>query len=188
MNTHVRDNLNETSAATVTTAGDLTYADAANSMGSRLAIGSATTRLVSTGSAPVWRSSSFDYESGSTTETATSWEDLAGDNYWYGFGATLQVSLTTGTAAVVFISAQLANSTGGASTIMGYRVSGASTVAAADYRSIRYESSNANDVARFGAAYLHTGLTAGTNTFIPQGQVTAGTGTMAVAQIGVLAL
>lgn len=41
MNTYVRDNLSETCPATVTAAGDITYADAANSMGSRLAKGTA---------------------------------------------------------------------------------------------------------------------------------------------------
>ncbi len=62
MNTHIRDNLLETSAATVTTAGDLAYADAANSMGTRLAIGAADTILTSTGTAPAWAGSGWaDY-------------------------------------------------------------------------------------------------------------------------------
>ena len=43
-----------TAAATVTTAGDLFYADAATSMGSRLAIGAANKPLVSSGKAPTW--------------------------------------------------------------------------------------------------------------------------------------
>lgn len=54
MNT-LRDDLLRTSAATVTTAGDITYANAANSMGSRLAIGTAGFLMGSDGSAPVWR-------------------------------------------------------------------------------------------------------------------------------------
>ena len=54
MNSAIRDNLLETSASTVTTAGDLAYADAANSMGSRLAIGAVDTVLVSSGSDPTW--------------------------------------------------------------------------------------------------------------------------------------
>ena len=62
LNPHIRDNLLETSAATVTTAGDLAYADAANSMGSRLAIGAAETILTSTGTAPAWAGSGWaDY-------------------------------------------------------------------------------------------------------------------------------
>ena len=35
----IKDNINETCAATANAAGDLVYSDAANSMGSRLAIG-----------------------------------------------------------------------------------------------------------------------------------------------------
>ncbi len=54
MNSAIRDNFLETSAATVTTAGDLAFADAANSMGSRLAIGAVDTVLVSSGAAPTW--------------------------------------------------------------------------------------------------------------------------------------
>ena len=62
MNAHIRDNLLETCPATVTTAGDITYADAANSMGSRLGIGAANTILTSNGSAPTWAGSDWaDY-------------------------------------------------------------------------------------------------------------------------------
>ena len=65
MNTHIRDNLLETCPATVTTAGDITYADAANSMGSRLGIGAANTILTSSGSAPTWAGSDWaDYTPG----------------------------------------------------------------------------------------------------------------------------
>ena len=60
MNTHVRDNLNETCAPTAAAGGDIVYADAANSMGSRLAIGDAGTVLISNGSAPTW-DNQFDY-------------------------------------------------------------------------------------------------------------------------------
>ena len=75
-NTHLRDNLLETSAATATTAGDLVYADAANSMGSRLGIGAAHGLLVSTGSAPVWRVPATDSDTGSDADTHTSYTTL----------------------------------------------------------------------------------------------------------------
>ncbi len=55
LNTHLRDNLNETSAATVTTAGDIAFADAANSMGSRLGISANSFHLTSDATQPVWR-------------------------------------------------------------------------------------------------------------------------------------
>ncbi len=53
MNTHLRDNLLETSTAKVTTAGDLTYATGATAL-SRLAIGTANQFLVGGASAPAW--------------------------------------------------------------------------------------------------------------------------------------
>ena len=59
MNVHLRDNLLETSAAAVTTAGDITYADAANSM-TRLGIGGAGVVLTSDGSTPSWDANVFD--------------------------------------------------------------------------------------------------------------------------------
>jgi hypothetical protein len=59
MNVHVRDNLLETSAAQVTTAGDITHADAANSM-IRLGIGGAGAVLTSDGSTPSWDATAFD--------------------------------------------------------------------------------------------------------------------------------
>ena len=54
-NAQIRDNFLETSAATVTTAGDIAFADAANSMGSRVGIGANSSHLVSDGSSPIWR-------------------------------------------------------------------------------------------------------------------------------------
>jgi hypothetical protein len=53
MNTHLRDNMLETAPAIVTTAGDIVYADAANSL-VRLGVGSGGTFLRSTGTAPEW--------------------------------------------------------------------------------------------------------------------------------------
>ena len=55
MNAHIRDNFLETSAATVTTAGDIAFADAANSMGSRLGISANSFHLTSDATQPVWR-------------------------------------------------------------------------------------------------------------------------------------
>jgi len=77
LNTHIRDNLLETSAATVTTAGDIAFADAANSMGSRLAIGADNTTLISNGSAPTWAVSSVVVvkQADETINSSTSLQD-----------------------------------------------------------------------------------------------------------------
>ncbi len=188
MNAQIRDNFLETSAATVTTAGDLVYADAANSMGSRLAIGAATTHLVSMGSAPVWRVVATDVDTGSDTGISTSYVTLAagGVSNW-AFATEIEVTVTTGTVALVLFQATLFNNTGGSLTSMSYSVSGATTVAADDGHAIQYESSNANDQAQFGSFDLRTGLTAGSNVFTLEGRVTANTGTISRPEIAVLA-
>jgi len=54
LNAQVVNNILETAAATAAAAGDLIYADAANSMGSRLAIGAAGLQLTSSGTVPQW--------------------------------------------------------------------------------------------------------------------------------------
>ena len=114
LNTHLRDNLNETSPATAAAAGDIVYADAANSMGSRLAIGSANSVLVSTGSAPVWRdvgnqdgnSSAFDF----TNSSYLALDGVTGGTA----GAAISVTVTTGTLAIVWIRCFMSNDTLGA--------------------------------------------------------------------------
>lgn len=185
-NAQIRDNFLETSAATVTTAGDIAYADAANSMGSRLAIGAATTHLVSTGSAPVWRAIATDREDGTSgQETSTSYIPL--DSGGWQFPANIDVTVITGTIALVLFKARLANNTGGSVTFLSYAVSGATTVAASDAHSIDYESSNADDFAEFGGFDLRTGLTAGSNTFTLEGRVTAGSGKITRPEIAVIA-
>lgn len=184
MNAEIRDNFLETSTATVTTAGDLVYADAANSMGSRLAIGAANTHLVSTGSAPVWRGITTDVDSGSATTTSTSYVTLTN---FTGFSADVEVTVTTGTVALILFKGQLSNNTAGSNTFLSYSVSGATTLAAADGFSVEYEASNANDRAGFGGFNLRAGLTAGSNVFTLEGRVSAGTGTMGRPEIAVIA-
>ncbi len=183
MNAHIKDNFLETSAATVTTAGDVAYADAANSMGSRLAIGAATTHLVSDGSAPVWRAIATDVDTGSGDFTSTSYVPMTENAQ---FAGEIEVTVTTGTRALVLFKAQLSNNTAGSETFLSYSVSGATTTAAVDNQSILYTSSIANDVAAFGGFDLAT-LTAGSNTFTVEGRVSANTGTIVRPEITVIA-
>ncbi len=187
MNAHIKDNLLETSAATATTAGDLVYADAANSMGSRLAIGGSNTHLVSDGSAPVWREIATDADNGSGDFGDTTFDTL--DNLAGGFAFTgeTEVTVTTGTEALVLFKCLLSNDTAGQRTVLSYSVSGATTSSATANRSISYESGAANDSAEFGSFELHSGLTAGSNTFTLAGRVTANTGTITRPEIAVIA-
>ncbi len=182
LNTHLRDNLNETCPRTAAAAGDLVYADGANSMGSRVSIGNAGALLASTGTAPVWRVPATDENLTETASaTSTSFVDLA----TIGFTADVQVTAVTGAQALVLISAKVENDTAGGVTFVGYRVSGATTQTAIEANSLQYESSNANDRARITTHHL-TGLTAGTNTFTCQAKVSAGTATISQVRLAVI--
>ena len=185
MNAHVRDNFLETSAATVTTAGDIAYADAANSMGSRVGIGPARAFLGSDGSAPVWRSIATDVDAGSGSDNNTIWSSLGEGTTW-AFASAIEVTLTTGTAALVLFKSRLSNSNAGAFTYLSYSISGATTNPAADGKSIWFESSAANDQAHFAGFDYAVGLTAGSNTFTLAGRVNAGLGTISRPEIAVI--
>lgn len=177
LNTHLRDNLLETSAATATTAGDLVYADAANSMGSRLAIGGAGAFLVSSGSAPVWRLPVDDNVAATLTTSSTSYA-----------GTAPEVTVTTGTDALVVMSCHMEVASGGVRCMVSYAVSGASTIAADDFRGFGTQSQDANDPNILGACVYVSNLTAGSNTFTMQYRVTSGaaTGTFLNRRIAVI--
>jgi hypothetical protein len=191
MNTHVRDNLRETAAATATTAGDIVFADGANSMGSRVGIGSARSLMVSTGSAPAWRTvvEAANYFLGSTSQTDT---NTGFGNVW-GTDQLPKVTVTTGTAALVFGSAMaVSNSTGGSLTGIALRVNespgGALTIDSGDATGAYYESSNNNDRSAISVIRLLTGLTAGANTFTMDGRCNSGVGTIERPRIAVIPL
>lgn len=167
-NASVRDNFAETCVAAVTTAGDITYADGANSM-TRVAIGAANSHLVSTGSAPVWREISNDTR-GTSNTASTTYTDLAA-------GAGPEVTITTGTKALVVISCHTENNTAGTRNMMGYAISGATTLAADDARAWGFQSQDANDPHIAGVTILQTGLTAGSNTFTAKYRTTLGSST-----------
>lgn len=176
MNTHVRDNLLETSAATATTAGDLIYADGANSMGSRLAIGAAGTRLVSTGSAPAWRATSGQI--GDATYTAASPWPLVFtglSSALWGSGTAIQVTITTGTSAIVHFGARFVqHPTLGSNVQLSYAITGASTVASSNVWGTVSESDPAGTLNNTGRSHHVTGLTAGSNIFSLHGLVSTG--------------
>ena len=179
MNSAVRDNFLETSAATVTTAGDLAYADAANSMGSRVGIGTVNSLLVSTGSAPAWRTPGVDGDTNTNTynsSNGTVYVPLIDANW--GFASDIAVTVTTGTKALVMWRCRLSNSTAGALTYLSYSVSSATTVAAADTHSLNYESGAANDSSESSQFDYRTLLTAGSNVFTLEGRVPSGVGSI----------
>lgn len=87
------------------------------------------------------------------------------------------VTLTTGTMALVIVTARCLNDTAGGFCHMSWQVSGASSIAASDATAFTYESSSAGDQMRASAVHLTAGLTAGSNTFTAQYRVNTGTGT-----------
>lgn len=177
MNAHVRDNFLETSAATVTTAGDLAYADGNKSMGSRLAIGADNTYLVSTGSAPVWRATANQrqVESYTSTTKPTSFEPLNSAGWG---GTNVTVSLTTGDLAEVHFGCRyMSADEAGGRVLMSYSVSGATTSAASANWGFEHASGSANDE-HGGGRMDRAVLTAGSNTFTIEAQLVGGTANM----------
>lgn len=96
------------------------------------------------------------------------------------------VTLTTGTLAVVFVSAiRVDNDTAGATVSLAFSISGATTLAAGDAQAGLYESSNAGDSSAVTVVRLAT-LTAGSNTFQMEAKVSSGTGTIVRPRILVI--
>lgn len=158
-NTYVRDNLNETAPAKASAAGQIFVATAANAIAAR---------TPSTAGGP---------GAGETT-TSTSYTDLTTSGP--------AVTVTTGTSALVIIAARMTNTTSGSECAASYEVSGATTSAASDARALAFNASSGSPNLRASAAYLHTGLTAGSNTFTMKYRVSAGTGTFTYRNITVI--
>lgn len=102
----------------------------------------------------------------SQTTASTSYVDLA--------TAGPAVTVTTGANAIVTVTAELSNATVNDQSFMGYAISGATTLAAADATALMLV---ASAVFQASATYLQTGLTPGSNTFTAKYRVTASTGT-----------
>jgi hypothetical protein len=96
------------------------------------------------------------------------------------------VTVTTGTSALVTVYCLAGNNTGGQACFMGFAVSGATTVAAADAFSVEYFSSVGNNNSRICATFLVTGLTAGSNVFTAKYKASANTATFLDRKITVV--
>lgn len=168
---------------TINGSGAITGMDSANStdLGSVLSAKAPTASPTFTGNV-VWsgatlRASTAEVLTGQTT-TSTTYTDLA--------TAGPAVTVTTGTKALVILSAELYNNTASSYTMMSFAVSGASTVAASDNNRILLNASNQYVDCSF--AMVVTGLTAGSNTFTAKYKVTTGTGTFSARKIIVVDL
>lgn len=151
LNTHLRDNLNETAPAKATTSGQI---------------------FVSTGlNAIAARSPASHYVGTSQTTTGTSYTDLdtAGPS----------VTVTTGSRALVFFATRMWN-TGTAYTHASFEITGATASPATDARSIAVRLTSGQGDGSAGGRYaghqMETALTPGSNTFTMKYRVSAGTG------------
>ena len=122
------------------------------------------------------------------TFTNTSFLDL--DALTGGGGSIGAVTVTiespdSGTA-IVWLSGFIRNGTGGSETLLGYRISGVTTLAASNVRALRYESSNDNDFMRASFVHVQTGINEGSNVFELQAAVSGNTGTLGEPALAVM--
>jgi hypothetical protein len=85
------------------------------------------------------------------------------------------VTVTTGTMALVIVSAEMWNSTSAFAALMAFAVSGATTRAGADAEALRHQSGTASEEAAASRMTLVTGLTPGSNTFTAKYRANGGT-------------
>lgn len=148
-NAHIRDNLLETMPGKATAANRIFVSNGLNSIAER----APSTATVAT----------------AQTTSSTSFTDLA--------TVGPAVTVTTGTAALVWAVVRCQHSSGTAENSWAVEVSGASTVAASnDWRGLQSGVSSGNPN-RFGVCHLFTNLTAGSNTFTIKYKTTGATAT-----------
>ena len=154
-NQYVRDNLNQTATALATASGQLFVATGVNALAAR----------------------SFTSNAVATTESTSS--------STYGTLTTSgpAVTVTTGTAALVALSCAAVNA-GAGSSLMGFSVTGSSSVSATDSFSIGVTASSI----RTGGVFLVTGLSAGSNIFTALYRSITTTATFSDRKITVLGL
>jgi len=160
-NQYVRDNLNETAPAKATAASQLFVSTAANAIATR----TPATSAVAT----------------NQTTTSTSYADLS--------TVGPQISVSTGTIALVWFAAAQAHSANDNETACSVAVSGASTVAASNVWQHSTDGVTLGNYVRGSSFHAFTGLTAGTNTFTMKYRVGAsGTGSFQNREMMVLPL
>lgn len=156
-NTHVRDNLLETAPAKASGSG---------------------TYFVGTGvNAIAERNVGLDFVVTSQTTGSGSYTDLA--------TVGPSITVTTGTRAIICITAQIANNTVAGSSLVACDISGAHTEAAADSNSLQLDAGVANQELSASHVTMYS-LTAGSSTFRLKYRVSAGTGTFARRKLVVM--
>jgi hypothetical protein len=166
-----------------TTLGDIEYRSSTANTNTRLGIGTTGQVLAVSGGVPAWSTpasaapaSDSAKVTTSQSTTSTSYTDLA--------TAGPAVTITTGTKALILISARLETSVQQRG-YAGYAVSGATTIAASDETALLTALDRSF---RFGIASRLNNLTAGSNTFTMKYRVESGSGTYSNREIIVIDL
>jgi hypothetical protein len=158
----------------LTTTGDTYYASAAGTP-ARLGIGTSGQVLTVAAGVPSWATPTSGFNTGygyyafvGDTTTSTSYTALTNG---------VATTVTTGTKALVTVTGSVyqAGNTNPLHAYIGFAVSGATTIAAADeYATTTYiaaTSANSAHFFRYSGTFLITNLTAGSNTFTQQYKV-----------------
>lgn len=168
----------------VTTAGDLIYGTGADAV-TRLGIGTAgqVLKVNSGATAPEWGAApgatfNTGYAYNGTLEgtTSTTFTDLA---------SVVSTTVTTGTKALVSINAVTMNNSAVAGMLIGFAISGATTVSASTEYStggVYYFDTSTKLEIKAGSTFVVTGLTAGSNTFTMKFRRKDGSGTVNFAE------
>lgn len=159
-NQYVRDNLNATAVALATAVSQVPVSTGANA----LAMRTPATASVAT----------------SQTTASTTYTDLTTPGP--------AITAITGTIAIVFIAAGMANNVSNSLTACSVAVSGASTLAASDAWAAYLDGNQASNFSRVGVTHTFTGLTAGSNTFTMKYKVGSNTGSYQNREINVFPL
>ena len=112
-----------------------------------------------------------------------------GPGSYTGLTTATAVTVTTGTKALVIITTEMSHGTNSEQLWASWAVSGATTSASADSRSVFLETPSTGILPRvqtFTRGYIQTGLTAGSNTFTMQFKVGGGTGSFGNRSISVV--
>jgi hypothetical protein len=161
-NASVRDNLLETAAGKATTANRIFVTTGANAIAERAVVN--------------------NFVGTAETTASTTYTDLT--------TAGPASTTTSGTQAIVAVTTDAWNNTLSAYSYNSLAVSGATTLATSDSRSVSVRSATADASAGNRASFvdLLTGLTAGSNTFTSKYRVSAGTGRYSNRSIMVIPL
>jgi hypothetical protein len=155
----------------LTTTGDLPYASAANTL-ARVGIGSTGQVLTVASGVPSWATLPSAAPASASATVATE-ESTSSTTYTDLSTSGPAVTITTGTKALVIVTAQIYLNINERLAYMSYAVSGASSIAASDAVAVQSNSQVEN---RMSAASRLTTLTAGSNTFTAKYKSTTTTG------------